>query len=68
MPIIDDPALVAWAAKKSLSTDPFKPGTGNMATIRQMNKIITVNRILDFNSGILKQLANVLAMFENMAI
>src|SRR5450759_222580 len=37
-----------------------------MATTRQIPKISKVNRMRDFSSGILKQLAKLLAMLANM--
>ena len=41
--------------KKSANAPPLRPGVGIMATTRHTTKINNVKRILDFNSGILKQ-------------
>src|SRR3954454_21265188 len=61
------PCLLAFLAMYSASAPPSKPGIGIMAATRQMPSTIRVKRIRDFNSGILKQFAKVLAMAESMA-
>ena len=50
----------------SASAAPFSQGMGMSDARRQIASTPTVNKIRDFNSGILKQLANVVTMLRNM--
>src|SRR5439155_6606865 len=49
-------------------TCPFKPGIRTKASSLQMASTVSVNRIRDFSSGILKQLLKVLAMAASMEV
>jgi hypothetical protein len=55
-----------WASKNAASLAPSKPGIWTTAARRQIARTNIVNKILDFSSGILKQLLNVLAMDPSM--
>src|SRR5665213_3706732 len=54
------------ASKKALSAPLSKPGQGTRQAKRQIPSTISVKTIRDFNSGILKQLLNVLRMALNI--
>jgi hypothetical protein len=54
------------SSKNAVNEDASSPGTGIHANNRQIPKRSSVNSILDFSSGILKQLAKVLAMALNI--
>src|SRR5208282_2825577 len=57
-----------WARLKySVNAVPFKPGMRIYAINRHTANKPNVNKIRDFSSGILKQLANVLKMLRNMS-
>ena len=56
-----------WARwKYSVNAVPFKPGMRIYAISRHTANKPSVNKMRDFSSGILKQLANVLKMLRNM--
>jgi hypothetical protein len=59
MPINPPPPCEFWL-KYSTNAVPFRPGMVMNDITRQMNNTPSVNKIRDFNSGILKQLRNVL--------
>src|SRR5208282_4282303 len=52
--------------KNSVKTAPARPGIRTNAINRQTARMATVNKIRDFNSGILKPLAKGLVMERNM--
>src|SRR6186997_2278318 len=60
------PLPPADLSKNAVSATPSRPGIRTNAINRQTARMATVNKIRDFNSGILKQLVNVLAMEANM--
>src|SRR5215217_7217627 len=66
MPSTPPPAVSRFASNQSFRAVPSNPGTDTQATTRQTARSKRVNRIRDFNSGILKQFANVSAMLLNM--
>src|SRR5207249_3216948 len=65
MPSTEAP-LAACALKNSANVLPSRPGMRITASNRQIASTISVNKIRDFSSGILKQLLKVLAMAASM--
>src|SRR5881628_3323958 len=64
---ITPPADAFWLwSNHSFSAAPSKPGTGTHATSRHTASSMSVNKIRDLSSGILKQFAKVSAMLLNM--
>src|ERR1043166_6485254 len=66
IPNTPPPDLPPPVSKNAFSLAASRPGAGTRAHNRQMPNSNRVNRILDFSSGILKQLEKVLAIFANM--
>src|SRR6266480_3684955 len=66
MPKKEPPKVSAFFSKYFTSSAPFNPGIVIQAMIRHRPRSNSVKMILDLSSGILKQLANVLAMARNM--
>src|SRR5436190_22962249 len=55
-------------SKYSLRAWPLRPGMGIIEASRQMPRTTSVKMMRDLSSGILKQLAKVLAMARNMSV
>src|SRR6188508_1786268 len=66
IPSTPPPVVARFASNHSLSAVPSRLGTVTHATTRQTASSKRVKRIRDLSSGILKQFANVSAMFLNM--